>query len=262
MKLIIDNLSFAYKCKAVLNDVTFRVEKKELLSILGPNGVGKTTLLKCINRVLKAQKGAVFVGTHNLFEMSAAEIAKNVSYVPQHARSSRLTAYDAILMGRRPYINWRVSQRDYDIIEKIIQRLDMGDLALRYIDEMSGGELQKVSIARALVQDPDVILMDEPTASLDLRNQLEILSLIREVVERDDIITVMSIHDINTALRFSEKLLFVKDGRIHSAISPSQIEEKIIEDVYGVRVKIQEIHNCPVVFPLESMTREKSNGGN
>lgn len=262
MKLIIDNLSFAYKCEAVLNDVSFRVEKKELLSILGPNGVGKTTLLKCINRVLKAQKGAVFVGTHNLFEMSASEIAKNVSYVPQHANSSRLTAYDAILMGRRPYINWRVSQRDYDIIENIIQRLDMGSLALRYIDEMSGGELQKVCIARALVQDPDVILMDEPTASLDLRNQLEILTLIREIVERDDIITVMSIHDINTALRFSEKLLFVKDGRIHSAIAPSQIDEKVIEDVYGVRVKIHEIDHCPVVFPLETIVKEKSNGGN
>jgi iron complex transport system ATP-binding protein len=262
MKLIIDNLSFAYKSKAVLDDISFRVEKKELLSILGPNGVGKTTLLKCINRVLKAKKGTVFVGTHNLFEMSAFEIAKNVSYVPQHSNPSRLTAYDAILMGRRPYIKWHVAQRDYDMIENILRRLDMGRLALRYIDEMSGGELQKVCIARALVQDPDVILMDEPTASLDLRNQLEILSLIREFVERDDIITVMSIHDINTALRFSEKLLFVKDGRIHSAIAPSQIEEKIIEDVYGVRVKIQEIHNCPVVFPLESITREKSNGGN
>ncbi|MBN2524859.1 MAG: ABC transporter ATP-binding protein [Deltaproteobacteria bacterium] len=261
MKLIIDNLSFAYKSKDVLNDISFRVEKRELLSILGPNGVGKTTLLRCINRILKAQKGTVFVGKDNLYKMSTFEIAQNISYVPQHSRSSRLTAYDAILMGRRPYINWRVSQRDYDIVEKIIRRLDMGCLALRYIDEMSGGELQKVSIARALVQGPRVILMDEPTASLDMRNQMEILTLIREIVERDDIITVMSIHDINTALRFSEKLLFVKDGKIHSAISPSQIEEKIIEDVYGVRVKIQEINNCPVVFPLESIIKEKSNGG-
>jgi iron complex transport system ATP-binding protein len=259
--LIIDNLGFSYRSKEVLNDISFRVDKKELLSILGPNGVGKTTLLKCINRVLKPQKGTVFVGKQGLAKMSAFEIARNISYVPQHSQSSRLTAYDTILMGRRPYIKWRVSQRDYKIIEKIIRRLELGSLALRYIDEMSGGERQQVSIARALVQEPEVILMDEPTASLDLRNQLEILTLIREIVERDDIITVMSIHDINTALRFSEKLLFLKDGKICSAIEPSQIKEEIIEEVYGVRVKIQEINNCPVVFPLESIIKEKSNGG-
>ena len=250
MILEIDGISFDYRSKPVLQDIRFNVKCNELVAVLGPNGVGKTTLLKCINTILKPQNGTILVKNENILNLGRMDIAKRIGYVAQRCESCRLTAFDAILLGRRPHIRWNVSKQDLKIVDAAIRRLDLEDLALRYIDEMSGGELQKVSIARALVQDPTVLLLDEPTSSLDLKNQLEILKIIRQTVKHHPISAVMTLHDLNTALRYSDKYVFMKDGRIFAAGGKEIVTPEIIETVYGVPVAVKRFNGHPLMVPL------------
>ncbi len=168
----------------------------------------------------------------------------------QRQATARLTAFDAVLMGRRPRIRWRVSAEDLRIVDAAFRRLDLEHLTLRHIDQMSGGELQKVAIARAIVQEPRLLLLDEPTSSLDLRNQIEILELVRQVVREHAVAAVMTLHDLNLALRFADTYLFLKDGLIHAAGKTREVAAKTIADVYGVPVEIYHHHGRPVVIPL------------
>jgi iron complex transport system ATP-binding protein len=221
-----------------------------MLAILGPNGVGKTTLLKCMNAILKPKSGTIMIEEQDVLKLEQMEIARRLGYVPQRCEPARLTAFDAILLGRMPHIKWNISAEDVMLVEAVIKRLKLEDLALRYIDELSGGELQKVGIARALAQNPKLLLLDEPTSSLDLRNQLDILDIVRDVVRNEDVSAIMTMHDLNLAFRYADKFLFLKNGTIFAAGSIADISPQIIEEVYGVPVTIQNYQNVPVVIPV------------
>lgn len=169
MMLEISNLKFSYKNKEIFNQIDFNLESNEILSILGPNGVGKTTLLKCINRILRPQGGSILVENQDIMNIKRIEIAKKLGYVPQRNETVRITVFDAILLGRKPHIKWDVSNKDISLVNSAMKKLNMEDLSLRYLDELSGGELQKVGIARAIVQEPKILLLDEPTSSLNLK---------------------------------------------------------------------------------------------
>ncbi len=249
MILDINGLDFAYASKTVLTDVSFRVAPGEVLAILGPNGVGKTTLLKSINAMLSPRKGTIMVEDTAVMELSPNEIARRIGYVAQKNEPARLTVFDAVLMGRKPHIRWRVSEQDLKIVDAALRRLDLNHLSLRYIDQLSGGELQKICIARALVQEPRLLLLDEPTSSLDLKNQIEILTIIRRVVEEHAVAAVMTMHDLNTALRYAHKYLFLKQGRIFAAGRTAAIDARTVEEVYGIPVAIHLIDGVPVVIP-------------
>ncbi|HAA47334.1 MAG TPA: iron ABC transporter ATP-binding protein [Synergistaceae bacterium] len=250
MILSVNNVRFSYKSRPVLNSVSFSLKKNELLAILGPNGVGKTTLLKCINAILRPQGGSVLVGDRDLLSLSRMEIAKDIAYVAQRTETGRLTVFDAILLGRRPHIRWKVGREDLKKVDAIIRTFGLEDLSLRFLDEMSGGELQKVSIARALVQEPEVLLLDEPTSSLDLKNQQEILETIRHIVTGHGMAGIMTMHDLNSALRFADKVLFMKNGEIYSASERSEVTPEVVEAVYGLPVIIEKVRGQPVVMPL------------
>ncbi|UUX91319.1 ABC transporter ATP-binding protein [Methanoplanus endosymbiosus] len=250
MILDINGVEFNYKSREVLNDISFSVRPNEILTILGPNGVGKTTLLKCINRIHNPKSGSIMVENQDIMKISLPEVAKKVGYVPQHCEKGRLTAYDAILLGRRPHIVWSTSEKDIRIVDAVIKRLKMEDLAMRYIDQMSGGELQKISIARSIVQEPKLLLLDEPTSSLDLRNQQEILKIICEVVKGHNVSAVMTLHDINTALRFSDRFLMLKDNRVFAAGGSEIINPENIRAVYGVSVAVESVTGGSVVVPI------------
>lgn len=250
MILDINGVEFNYKSREVLNEISFSVRPNEILTILGPNGVGKTTLLKCINRIHNPGAGSIMVEDQDIMKLSLPEVAKKVGYVPQHCEKGRLTAYDAILLGRRPHIVWSTSEKDIKIVDAVIKRLKMEDLAMRYIDQMSGGELQKISIARSIVQEPRLLLLDEPTSSLDLRNQQEILKIICEVVKGHNVSAVMTLHDINTALRFSDRFLMLKDNRVFAAGGSEIINPENIRAVYGVSVAVESVTGGSVVVPI------------
>ncbi|MEG3056510.1 MAG: ABC transporter ATP-binding protein [Methanoculleus sp.] len=250
MILEVDGVAFTYRSAPVIRDVTFNLRPNQILAILGPNGVGKTTLLKCMNAILRPKTGSILVEDLDLLTADRMEIARRMGYVPQRSEAGRMTAFDAILLGRRPHIQWNVSESDLQIVEAAIRMLRLEDLSLRYINEMSGGELQKVSIARALVQEPRVLLLDEPTSSLDLRNQLDILEIVRRVVTEHDVAAVMTMHDLNMALRYADRFIFLKDGVIHAAGGPEVVTAEIIEAVYGVSVAVEQYNGFHIVVPL------------
>lgn len=258
MIFTVNGVSFRYKSRKVLDQINFRLRKNELLVILGPNGVGKTTLLKCLNAILRPTKGSILVEDRNIMEMGQMEIARDLAYVAQQSQSGRLTAFDAILLGRRPHINWRVSREDICKVESIIRTLHLEDLALRSLDEMSGGEIQKVSIARALVQEPKVLLLDEPTSSLDLKNQVEVMEILDHIVRGHGLAAIATMHDLNTAFRFGHRFLFLKDGEIAYSLDRKEITASVIKDIYGLRVELVFVGEIPLVIP--SSTRHSHEG--
>ena len=245
------HLHFAYNGTDILKSIDFQVARGELLAILGPNGVGKTTLLKCINTIHRPRDGAVLVEGLDVLRMRPNDIATRVGYVAQKSETARLTVFDAVLMGRKPHIRWRTAPRDLQIVEAALRHLHLESKTLRRIDQLSGGELQKVCIARALVHEPRLLLLDEPTSALDLKNQIEIMRLLRRVVDEHGIGAVMTMHDLNKAMRYADTVLMLKDGEIHSYGPTRQITADMIETVYGLAVEIHHINGYPLVIPRE-----------
>ena len=250
MILQVNGIRFDYKSRKVLNSVSLSVKKGEILAIMGPNGVGKSTLLKCMDMILKPDAGTVLVDGADISKISKQEIAQNIGYVSQRSDTSRITVFDAVLLGRKPHIGLTVSERDYKIVDAALKRFGLEDMQLRRIDEMSGGELQKVCICRAIAQEPGVLLLDEPTSSLDLHNQLEILKIIRNVTVGHNTATVLTMHDLNSALRFADKFVFMKNGEINDACDARGVTPEIIENIYGVKVHIEYFEGIPYVIPI------------
>jgi iron complex transport system ATP-binding protein len=221
----------------------------EVLAVLGPNGVGKTTLLRCLNAVHRPARGVVRVDHAEVLRMSPPEIARNMGYVPQRGEVCRMTAFDAVLLGRLPHISWRAGQDDLRLVSAALERVGVGHLAMRAIDSMSGGELQRVCIARALVQEPAVMLLDEPTSALDLKNQMDVLHTVRDVARGHGVAVVMTMHDLNTALRFGDRFLFLKNGAVFAHCAREEITPTMVEEVYGVAVDLLHHQGRPVIVP-------------
>ena len=247
--LKVDGVAFGYKSHSVLEDIEVGVSRGEILAILGPNGVGKSTLLRCMNMILHPQKGVILVDNADLSKMSANDIAKNVGYVAQKSEAARMTVFDSVLLGRKPHITWKLTKDDYAMVEDALAKFGLSSMQLRYIDEISGGELQRVCVCRAIVQEPSVLLLDEPTSALDLSRQMEILHLIRHVVDQHNCATIMTMHDLNLALRFADRFVFMKGGKIYAACDKWGVTPKLISDVYGIEVDVIFHNDLPVVIP-------------
>ncbi|NLO90151.1 MAG: ABC transporter ATP-binding protein [Clostridia bacterium] len=250
MILSVDGIEFSYNGRPVLRDIKFSVNRGEILSILGNNGAGKTTLLRCINRILKPKRGTVFIDGDDLFSLSSREIARRVGYAAQRNEGGRITVFDAVLLGRKPHIGWEASEKDMKIVREILASLNLEDFSLRYLDELSGGELQRVIIARALAQEPGVLLLDEPTSSLDLKNRYEVMKIVKDAAKEREIAVVLVMHDLNLALRFADRFLFLKDGTIYDCGGLEVMTPKNISAVYGISVTVEKLGDIPVVVPL------------
>lgn len=246
--LEVEGLSFSYKTKAVLEDFSFKANKGEVTFILGPNGSGKTTLLKCILGILKP-KGAVMVENRSLFGISRKERAKNLAYVPQRSDTGFLTVFDAILLGRKPYMGFSPSEEDYKIVEKVIGILGLKDFETRRLNELSGGELQKVMIARALAQEPKILLLDEPTNNLDVRNQVEIMGLLRRIAKESKIAVISTMHDLNLASIYADRILMVKGGRVYASGGREVLSRENIKAVYGIDAEVVRMNGKTVILP-------------
>ncbi len=250
MILSVRGLAFKYTSRSVLKDINFSVEKGECAALLGTNGAGKSTLLKCIDRILKAQYGTALIEKNEIFKLSPIKLAQRVGYVSQQQTSVRTTVFDSVLLGRKPYIKWNASKEDISIANMAIEALELEDYSLRFLDELSGGELQKVVIARAIAQKPEILLLDEPTSNLDLKNQLEVIRIINRIVKTQGIAAVMIVHDLNLAIRFADKFIMLKDGTIFAAGGRKIMTSENIERVYSVPVAVKNYKNIPVIIPL------------
>lgn len=251
--LSVNGICFSYNSKPTLVDVSFDVGRGELCSILGNNGAGKSTLLKCLLGILEPGEGTILIDDRDASFLSRMEKARRMGYVAQkESENSKLTVFDAVLMGRRPHINWGAARRDLEVVQEVLEALALEDLSLRYLDQLSGGELQKAVIARALAQEPGIMLLDEPTSNLDLRNQLDVMRIVDRAVSERGISALMAIHDVNLALRFSDKFVLLKDGVILDSGGPEVINEANMEEVYGVRVVIEVREDRKIVIPLDA----------
>jgi iron complex transport system ATP-binding protein len=246
-----EHLFFSYGGTPTLGGVDLKVAKGELCAILGNNGAGKSTLLKCLAGILRPHEGTVYLDGTDAGCLSRKQKARFLAYVPQRDHvQSRLTVFDSVLMGRRPHIAWAAGERDLEIVEQVLEALGLGRLALRAVDALSGGEYQKVIIARALAQQPQVLLLDEPTSNLDLKNQLEVMQMVRRATDERGLCALMAIHDINLALRFSDSFLLLQAGTIRARGGPEVISPSNIESAYGVRVLVEERGSRRSIIPL------------
>ena len=250
MSLKVKDLHFSYKDNPVLKDVAFSIKKGDYLAVLGTNGAGKSTLLKNLNAILSPDLGKVYLNNLDTSNFSRNDLAKSFAYVPQSHDNDKITVFDAVLLGRKPYIKWDVSSQDLKLVEDTLELLDLTAFSMTYTDQLSGGELQKVVIARALVQQPEILLLDEPTSNLDLKNQIEVLELTKSIVDSQSLAAVVSIHDLNLALRYANKFLLLKDGKIYDFGDKSIINSKSIKAVYGVDVVIEKYLDNLVVIPV------------
>ncbi|NLC11270.1 MAG: ABC transporter ATP-binding protein [Firmicutes bacterium] len=250
MMLAAEKIEFSYPRADVLKKISFALSEGDCLAILGPNGAGKSTILKCLNKILVPQKGVVYINGTDTSSIDNRMLAQTVGYIAQRQEHSRKTVFDVVLLGRKPYIKWDVTSKDIALVEEILQAFGLDDYAMRYTDELSGGELQKVMIARALAQQPKILLMDEPTSSLDLKNQLEVICTVKEVVQKKGVSAVVTMHDLNLALRFANKYMLLKEGQVFAYGGPEIITERAIKEVYDVDVAFVEYEGVPVVVPL------------
>ncbi|MCW3129187.1 MAG: ABC transporter ATP-binding protein [Methanophagales archaeon] len=256
MKLKIKDVNFSYGSRPALESVTLSIKEGEIVSLVGPNGSGKTTLLKCINRILKLQKGTVLVEEKDMSKLKLKELAKILSYVPQSvSHSLPSTVFEIVLIGRKPHLDWNVSSRDKEIVLNILSLMGLKEMVLRQSNELSGGEFQKVLIARALAQEPQVLLLDEPTSNLDLKHQLDVLNLITSIVKEKNIAAVMAMHDLNLASRFSDKMIFLNGGKIYDAGKPETVlTARNIRKVYGVEAIVNENAGYIHIIPIASVS--------
>lgn len=242
MKLQVENISFKYKKDYIFEDISLVPREGELLGILGPNGIGKSTLLKCINRILDVNSGSITIDGKNIRDYSIRELAKIISYVPQNTSSSfGTTVIDLVAMGRTPYIRGGLTSKDKLKVYEALKKMGIDSLAFKNTNEVSGGERQKALIARSLVQETSIILLDEPTSSLDLKSQLEVLSNLSSIVKASNMMGIMVIHDINLASMFCDRILLLKNKKIYRDGSSEQVlNPKTIYDIYGVNSSLIE----------------------
>ena len=247
--LEVKDLSFSYGERPVLNGVSFDAEPNTIISILGPNGTGKTTLLKCLCNLHRPQNGSVSVNGRDILSMPGREVAKHIGFVPQSSQPVMNTVFDTALIGRKPHMQWGMTRKDYEITWEILKALKLDHLALRKSNEISGGEFQKVQIARAIIQEPDVLILDEPSNNLDISNQHRTMHTIMDFVRSRGMCTIMTMHDINLAVHYSDKLLFLKDGKVAAYGGMEIVTEGLIEQVYGIESEIIYHRGVPLVVP-------------
>lgn len=250
IEINVKNVKVYYQSVKALDGVSLNVCAGEILSIIGPNGAGKSTLLKVINGVLKPQMGVIYIDKKPLNEIPRREVARKTGVVPQRIHNSgMLSVYDFVMTGRRPYINFTPSKTDEEKVYEALKTVNAVDLAERSLEKLSGGELQRVIIARALAGEPEVMLLDEPTSSLDLKHQLETLNLIRSLRSKG-LAIIMAIHDLTQAYRVSDKVLLLNSGKVFAAGNPDDVlNPKTLFEVYKVPTII--IKEYRVVVPVE-----------
>jgi iron complex transport system ATP-binding protein len=236
------DLSFAYHDRAVLRGVQLSVEQGQMLGILGPNGSGKTTLMKILSAVLHG-RGGVSLNGRRIETYGRRELSRLLAVVPQESRVSfPYTVAELIMMGRASYHSPFAleGKKDLDVARASMELTGCLELSHRYLHELSGGEKQRVMIARALAQEPEILLLDEPSAFLDLKHQVQIFELLRRLNRERGLTIVAALHDINLAALFFPRLMMLRDGRVHRDGPPRDVlTENTIEEVYGIRVRIE-----------------------
>ena len=251
--IALNNVHFAYNGFPVIRGISYSASEGSFTALLGPNGSGKTTLIRLLNGMLAPGQGRVELMGRSTSGMKAEVLAREMAYVPQREQNTfSATVFDTVMLGRNPYIRWAPSQKDRRIVSEILVRFSLDDIALKDINALSGGQRQRVFIARALAQQPKVIMLDEPTANLDLRHQHEVLQLLSDLSLKG-ITVMMAIHDLNLALRYCTDFVLLNEGRMVARGGPEIFNEELIEQVYRVNVRIIREKKATYILPLKPL---------
>lgn len=248
--LQVNNLSFSYgkHLPPVLNGVSMELRDGEIGILLGKNGSGKTTLFKNILGINNPDSGSILFDGEELLKLPKRERARRIAYVPQHIHFGSLSVYDSILMGRVSYFGMRAGKEDYAVVDEILSDMQLESFAYRNAEELSGGEKQKIAIARALAQDPKLLIFDEPTGNLDIANEELIIEEAKKVARGKNISILSSLHDLNQALYFGDRFFFMKDGTIKYSGSQDIVDPTIIKDIFDINSRIIEIEGKKIIL--------------
>lgn len=259
MQIRIDNVEFSYTSVPVLNDISLDIDGPAFVSILGPNGVGKSTLIHCINKILQPTSGSVFIDGKDVKETSIKELAKQIGYVPYSANDSfPLTVVDTVMMGRHPHSKWKSLDNDLDVVYDTLKILGISHLAMRQFNELSAGQHQKVMLARGLVQEPKILLLDEPTSNLDIRHQLDVTKMLKRLSAERGILIIMISHDINIAAKYADNVILMFQGKIFDVGTPSEvITEDNLRTVYGVESRVIDDEGRPHVILRDALPMDE-----
>ena len=250
--LKVENLCFRYgkNGNLVLNGANLELKQGEVGIILGKNGSGKTTLFKNILGIEKPKSGHIHFEGENLLKMNRRDRARRIAYVPQHIHFGDLTVLDSVLMGRVSYFGMKAGVEDYLAVEKILEDMQLQSFASRSAEALSGGEKQKIAIARAMAQEPKLMVFDEPTGNLDIANEQLIIQEARKLAREKNISILSSIHDVNQALAFGDKFFFMKDGVVKYAGGKEIVTAEVIRDIYDIQVRFETIDGKKVMLPV------------
>lgn len=250
----VKNLSFSYKSKKTLKNISLDFSKGKLYSIIGPNGSGKSTFIKNISKILDPTKKSIWIDHEDIHGMRNKNLAKKIATIPQNINIDyEFTVYDIVMMGRNPYKKRfeEFNFKDKEIVRKYMEITNTWELKEKFITQLSGGEVQRVIAARALTQETDIILLDEPTSHLDIQYQIEFLNIFKNLKEEKVIIAVL--HDLNLASMFSDEIILIDEGQIKAKGSPWEvINKQNIQSVYNISVEIIEnpLNKCPHIIPI------------
>lgn len=248
--LKVENLHFRYSKngKEILDGASLELEQGQVGILLGKNGSGKTTLFKNILGIEKPDSGAIRFAGEDLLKMNRRERARRIAYVPQHIHFGDLTVFDSVLLGRVSYFGMKASHRDYEAVEDILRDMQLLDFANRSAEALSGGEKQKIAIARAMAQEPRLMIFDEPTGNLDIANEQLIIEEAKKLAREKHISILSSLHDLNQALAFGDRFFFMKDGAVRYAGGREIITPEVLKETFDVDVRIREIDGQTVVL--------------
>lgn len=254
--LTLENTRLAYGARAVVHQFSCRIEAGEFVALIGPNGAGKSALLRSMARLLKPRAGRVLLGGHDLWHMNPREVARTLAWIsPNESYPADLTVLDLLARARYPYRRgFRASPRDGEVIAWAIEATELGDLQGRRLSALSAGELQRVTLAAGLAQEPRVILLDEPTAFLDLQHALEVLELLVRLNREQGLTVVVALHDLMQAARHASRILLLGDGTLQADGPPSVVlTPEVLGPVFGIDVVLLKDPVAGTPLPIPSL---------